>query len=241
MPSDRPPHKPVPALSRDQLRTVDRLAVERYLIPSIVLMENAARQAADVIAAQAAGEHRALLVCGGGNNGGDGLAAARHLHIRGWNITVLPTIAPEKYTGDALVNWQVIQAMAKTCTDIQISSEDPAKLVRQWDGGVIVDAIFGTGLDKPPRDPFAEIAEAINDASAEWGATVIAIDVPSGLDCDTGKPLGSAVVRADVTITFAALKRGFAIPGASTFTGRVILADIGAPPELIEEVFCMTK
>jgi NAD(P)H-hydrate epimerase len=229
----------MPALTRAQLQAVDRLASERYAIPSIVLMENAARQAADAIVAQLPSETRALIVCGGGNNGGDGLATARHLHIRGWDVTILTTIAPEKYKGDALANYQIIQSMTKTCANLRLTADDPIKSIRQWDGGVIVDAIFGTGLDQPPRDPFPQIAEAINEASSHWGANVVALDLPSGLDCDTGKPLGPAIVQADFTVTFAAQKKGFATPGATAYTGRVILADIGAPPELIEQVFCM--
>jgi NAD(P)H-hydrate epimerase len=213
-------------LSREQVRKIDRLAVEQYRIPGVVLMENAAVAAADV-----AGEMirpdagRMLIICGGGNNGGDGLAVARHLHNRGYDIRILLTTDPGKYAGEAKINWDICQAMKLTWASAT------AEAIAGSRAGLIVDAIFGTGLTQPPRPPFAEIVSAIG----ELRAPVLAIDIPSGLDCDTGRALGSACVTATRTITFVAEKVGFDQPEARKYLGRVTVGDIGCPIELIAE------
>jgi NAD(P)H-hydrate epimerase len=208
-------------LTREQVRNVDRLAVEKYKIPGIVLMENAARGAAEA-AIDMYRQGSILIVCGGGNNGGDGLAVTRHLHNRGKDVTIALATDPAKYHGDALANWQIVQAMGlKTIPADKIATLKPA---------LIVDAIFGTGLTEAPRPPFAEIVAAI----AALVAPVLAIDIPSGLDCDTGKPPGPCVI-ATRTITFVAEKVGFATEEAKKYLGQVIVGDIGCPPELIAE------
>ena len=213
-------------LSRDQVRQIDRLAIERYHIPGVVLMENAARGATDV-AVEMLGDPRGkqvLILCGGGNNGGDGLAIARHLHNRGAKVQIALTIDPSRYQNEALVNWQIIDAMNLPVTKatVELITTSPATL--------IIDAIFGTGLTEPPRPPFAELAEAVNRA----GKPVLAIDIPSGLDCDTGEPLG-ACIRASRTVTFVAEKQGFRNPSSRDFLGKVTIAEIGCPIELVSE------
>ena len=214
---------PVRRLTREQVRSIDRLCVERYGLPGLVLMENAARAVADVAWDMLGGRPGAVLVvCGGGNNGGDGLAAARHLHNRGAAVTIGLTRDPDRFEGDALTNWNAVRAMSLPARPF-----GPAMLSPCPD--VIVDAIFGTGLDRPPREPFPETAEAINGC----GAAVLAVDLPSGLDCDTGEPPG-ACVRATRTVTFVAEKVGF--PAAAAWVGRVTVGDIGCPRELVEEV-----
>ena len=214
-------------LTRAQVREIDRISIAKYHIPSIVLMENAVR-AALPIALQMAPNPRALiaLICGGGNNGGDGLALARHLHIAGHPVQILLTIDPAKYAGDALINWQIAQAMR-----LPTHRFDTHQL-RLHPPGLIIDAIFGTGLSQPPREPFPEIAVALNDAQIP----VLAIDLPSGLDCDTGLPLGPACIRATQTITFVAEKAGFANPLSTQFTGIVTVGGIGCPNEVIDDV-----
>jgi NAD(P)H-hydrate epimerase len=215
-------------LSRQQLRTIDRLAVERYHIPGEVLMENAARAVADVACEMLCGDctGEILIVCGGGNNGGDGLAAARHLHNRGAEVRILLTVDPAKYTGEALVNWRIVTAM-KLATypadDHGFQTSKPR---------LVLDAIFGTGLSQSPREPFSRIV----DSMQKFGVPILAVDIPSGMDCDTGKPLGSACVRANRTVTFVAEKVGFASPEAREYLGGVTIGDIGCPRELIMEV-----
>ena len=216
---------PMTYLSRQQVREVDRLASERYGIPGIVLMENASTGAARVALAMLRGNRRALILCGGGNNGGDGLAIARHLHNRGIKVLIATTVDAASYKGDAAINMNIVRQMN---LPIQPASPD---LICQWQGGLIIDAIFGTGLSQPPRGDFAAMVNAV----AQNGAPVLAIDLPSGLDCDTGEPLGSAI-RAKATVTFVAAKKGFANPASRPYTGRVIVSGIGAPRELVDEV-----
>jgi len=210
-------------LTREQVRNIDRVCVERFKIPGVVLMENAARAAADVACEMLAEQPGTVLIlCGGGNNGGDGLAVARHLHNRGHDVSIRLTADPEKYRGEALVNWQIAAAMGLPAKPLDLAELQTLR------PGLVVDAIFGTGLTQPPRAPFGEIVEAVK----QMGAEVLAIDLPSGMDCDTGKPLG-ACVRATRTITFVAEKIGFGHPGAAEYLGRVTVGDIGCPRELI--------
>ena len=218
--------EPTPTrLTRAQVREVDRLAIEEYGIPGVVLMENAARAVVDAALALMIDfrTKRALVLCGGGNNGGDGLAVARHLHNHGADVTVALTVDPARYAGDALVNWHVVQAMKLPATDAT-----PA-LVRSFDDALVIDAIFGTGLTHAPRDPFPAIVQAVVDSENP----VLAVDLPSGLDCDTGDPLGGTAVVADRTVTFVAEKAGFANPAARQYLGDVVVGDIGCPRDLI--------
>jgi NAD(P)H-hydrate epimerase len=217
-------------LTRKQVRWIDRLSVEIYKIPGVVLMENAARAAADVASEMLALKRgQVLLFCGGGNNGGDGLAVARHLHNRGIEISILPTADPAKYQGEALTNWEIVQAMKLPV--VRLGQENPGSNLPEFflrNVTLIVDAIFGTGLTTPPRPPFPEIVETLNHSNIP----ILSIDLPSGLDCDTGLPLGSCI-RATRTITFVAEKIGFANPAAAQFLGTVSIGDIGCPRELI--------
>jgi hydroxyethylthiazole kinase-like uncharacterized protein yjeF len=214
-------------LTRAQVREIDRLSIEQYHIPGIVLMENAARAAADVACEMLGGARgrQVLILCGGGNNGGDGLAVARHLHNRGATVSIATTIDPGNYRGDALINWQIVSAMRLPC--------HPAipETIAQSAADLLIDAIFGTGLTEPPRDPFPALVEAVERSARP----VLAIDLPSGLDCDTGQPPG-ACIRATRTITFVAEKTGFAAPTARPYLGAVTIGDIGCPAELVSQI-----
>ena len=213
-------------LTREQVREIDRRSIEEYHIPGIILMENAARGVADVAEQMLANKDRAITIfCGGGNNGGDGFAAARHLHNRGHNVAIRLLSQPDKLQGDALINWQITQAMKIPAAT---SGPDVIDRVAQH---LIIDALFGTGLDQAPRADAAALIETIN----RLGLNVLAIDVPSGLDCNTGEPLGTCI-RAARTVSFVDEKAGFANPRSKEFTGQVTVADIGCPRELIEEV-----
>jgi NAD(P)H-hydrate epimerase len=158
-----------------------------------------------------------------GNNGGDGLAIARHLHNRGYRIHIDCT-NPTKFTGDALINWRIVSAMKLPWDAYNKTFEKIPK------PALIIDAIFGTGLSEPPRAPFDQIVEQIH----RTGSPILAIDLPSGLDCDTGRPLG-AYIRATRTVTFVARKIGFENPESKHFTGEITVANIGCPREAIEE------
>ena len=220
-------HRSPIRLTRRQVREVDRLTIEEYGLPGIVLMENAARAVSDAAWTLLDGQagRSVLILCGGGNNGGDGFAAARHLHNRGIAVTMGITTDPSRYTGDAKVNYDAIRRMGITC-----QSATPQWIAQQR-CDLVLDAIFGTGLTQPPRPPFEQIAASVNG----WGRRVLAVDIPSGLDCDTGLPLGSCI-RAMQTVTFVAEKVGFAAAGSAAFTGEILIGDIGCPRELIERV-----
>jgi NAD(P)H-hydrate epimerase len=214
-------------LTRQQIREVDRRAIEEYGIPSILLMENASRAVADAACEMLDGNcvGEILILVGPGNNGGDGLAAARHLANRGADITIALLSDPGHFKGDALINWNIAQAMkirTVPATEQLIESE-PTMLM--------IDALFGTGLNRPPADPFPAIVKAVKHSNRP----VLAVDLPSGLDCDTGKPLGPCI-HATQTVTFVAHKIGFASESAQPYLGRVTVADIGAPRELIDAI-----
>jgi NAD(P)H-hydrate epimerase len=221
-------------LTRAQVREVDRLAIERYHIPGIVLMENAARAVTDValeMLKQLPCEVAKIgVLCGGGNNGGDGLAVARHLTNRGHDVWVGMMTDPLKYRGDAAINWQIAAAMRLFAPTSNDSNFD--FYVHSSD--LIIDGLFGTGLESPPREP-----ERINMIN-ELAARILAIDLPSGMNCDTGEPMG-ACIRAERTVTFVAEKVGFANPASKQYTGEVTVGDIGCPRELIEEVARMPR
>lgn len=219
-------------LTREQVREIDRRAIEEFHIPGIVLMENAARAvtAAAVEMLHAKGGKRALIVCGNGNNGGDGYAAARMLHERSFAVDVCePEPGPEgpyKITPEAQENFHRLLKLGiepKWATYWKI---------RRSKCDLIIDALFGTGLTSPPRVRAAELIDTVNAR----GAPILAVDLPSGLDCNTGEPLSSSCIRATRTVTFVAEKAGFANPRSRQFTGEITVGDIGVPPELIEEV-----
>jgi NAD(P)H-hydrate epimerase len=224
MKSDLP--MPPPTISRDQARTLDRLAVEQYGMASVMLMENAGRGVVDRLCSLGiAGP--VVICCGAGNNGGDGFVVARHLDLRGYQVRVLLFAQPAKFRGDAALNYQVLVA-----SGVPIQTGDPSDLTAQLAGAAwIVDALLGTGARGEPRPPLDAAIDAMNDHSAP----ILAIDVPSGLDCDTGQP-AVHTIRADHTCTFVATKPGFLVPGASQYTGIVHVHDIGAPRQLVEAI-----
>ena len=220
-------------LTRKQVREYDRRAIEDYHIPGIVLMENAARGVADVAIQHLKDDPYdntdTVILCGSGNNGGDGLAIARLLHIAGINVTIALTDDPGRFRGDALTNWRIVEAM-----ELPVKSLSQFSLMHDaCQPRLIIDAIYGTGLSERPRN--AELLERQVGEISVICADVIAVDVPSGVDCDTGEPLGPCL-SATKTVTFVAQKAGFANPKSREFTGEVIVADIGAPRELLAKV-----
>ncbi len=224
-------------LTPQNARRLDALAVERYALPTICLMENAARcLAQEVLAASppAGGAPGVLVVCGPGNNGGDGFAAARHLHNAGLRVAIVATGEVDQYQGDAAVNAQVARQMGLA---IEIGGkaayERAFESIGKPANRVTIDALFGTGLTRAPDGVAGELIAAVNARSGH--SLVVAADIPSGLDALSGRAMGPCV-RADVTVTFAGLKPGLVVPSARVFTGRVVVADIGVPRELLEEL-----
>jgi NAD(P)H-hydrate epimerase len=212
-------------LTRAQVRDLDRIAVERFGIPGVVLMENAGRGATDVLLRVIAPpvDRPVLVVAGRGNNGGDGFVIARHLALRGWSpiVAILGHSADFRGSGEAAANFAILEKMGLTLLEIE-SPEALASRVSQH--GAVVDAILGTGLSGEVRGRAAGVIELLNNSSVP----VFAVDIPSGLDCDTGRPLGVAI-RAAATATFGAMKAGLQAEGAAAYTGPVEVVDIGAP------------
>jgi NAD(P)H-hydrate epimerase len=232
--------------TRRAVREVDRLAAQDYGVPTIVLMENAARHLADVCLDLLEEHHdpRVLVVCGPGHNGGDGLALARHLHNAGIILAIVLS-APDRGTApavgaqqdDAAANLQIVRKMGLPL--FAAEAQAPVRAIRQaveelGRPDLVVDALLGTGLDRPVREPLLGLIGAINELHKQ-GAAVVAADIPSGLDCDTGEPLGAAV-HADVTVSFVGIKAGFTTLSAQAYLGDVVVADIGAPRELVERL-----
>jgi len=223
-------------LTRDQVRSIDRRAIEEYGVPGAVLMENAGRGAAEVLLRL--GVHGSVVICcGKGNNGGDGFVMARHLDNQGIPIRILLFADPKELVGEAAANYQIAEK-AKLAIRVHRSESVPLDEIQQdlataeW----VVDALFGTGLSGPIRAPFDTVIAAINACPAR----ILAVDIPSGLDCDRGEPLGAAV-RAHHTVTFVAPKTGFANPCAADWLGKVHVVDIGAPRKVIDEVLSSSR
>jgi NAD(P)H-hydrate epimerase len=223
-----------------QTRRIDQLAEERFHIPSIVLMENAARSALAAIVANYPPDKfaRVAVLVGAGNNGGDGLALARLMHNGGYRVRVLWAIDPGDLAGDAAFNRDIALAMELPGEKLRLDKTtiDLARaeaVLRESD--LAIDGLLGTGLKGAARPPLAHLIELVND---QPDLPVIALDVPSGFDADEGLPAedgrGTSIIAA-MTISFAANKVGYKLPGASHYTGRVVVGDIGVPRELVEE------
>jgi len=206
-------------LSREQVRNLDRRATEEYGVPGIVLMENAGRGCAELLMRLNPERLPTVVLCGPGNNGGDGFVIARHLENAGWPMMVIASA--ESYRGDAKVNFDILER--SSLNTVGVFENLPP---RHW----VVDAYFGTGLTRALEGTHAKMAGVLNDRDLP----VLAIDIPSGLDCDTGEPLG-AVIRATHTATFVAPKLGFRNPNAKQYTGEVHVIDIGAPRVLVDQ------
>lgn len=205
------------AVTPEQAFEIDRAATERFGIPSILLMENAGRAAADEAVKMLQKRRGSVaVVLGKGKNAGDGLVTARTLHNRGVPVRlyrVFEEIPPE---GDVGANLRMAGALGLALEPLPFGR--PA---------LIVDAILGIGLSRDVTGAAKEAIEAVNAARA----SVLAIDVPSGLDAKTGLPRGTAV-RADVTVTMGFLKTGFRAASAKKYTGRIVVAEIGYPRDL---------
>lgn len=194
----------LPLITSAQVKQVDALTAERFGINVDWLMEAAGWQIARQV------REPAVVVCGVGNNGGDGIAAARHLHRWGRLVSV-SCVDAARLSGAAARELEVLRR----------SGVDVWPVLQVQDAEVVVDAIFGTGLTRAPEGKPAEWIEAINAS----GKKVISVDIPSGLDADSGLAY-SPFVDADVTVTL-----GFPKPGLVEFGGKVIVVDIGVPRE----------
>jgi NAD(P)H-hydrate epimerase len=228
-------------LSREQVRRVDSLAVAKYGMSSLVLMENAGRGVVDELLAKdpALLDSRPLgdviILCGKGNNAGDGFVIARHLSIRGVPSIVHMLCPPIELSPDARRNWDLLAGcpgVVSLCPANPGANEslDDVPWKYATESAWIIDAMLGTGATGEPREPFAKTIKNVNACPCRC----LAVDLPSGLDCDTGVP-ASNTVRADVTCTFVALKPGFLEESAKPYLGDVHVVSIGLPPRLVRE------
>ena len=218
-------------VTAEQMQRLDREAIETYGIPGIVLMENAGRGAAEVILKSFPGLERngVAIFAGKGNNGGDGFVIARYLLDRGIPARVYLLADPKILRGDAETNSRIFLHMKGEITPVPSYREflNVKKSLEKSD--LLVDGIFGTGLDSEVRGYYREVIDHLNTLHRP----IVAIDIPSGLDADTGKPLGTAI-RASLTITFGLPKVGLLIPPGIDYTGDLKIIDIGLPRRLTE-------
>ncbi len=216
-------------LTAEAMRAVDRAAIEDYGIPSLVLMENAGRGAADLLRALGV-RGRVVVCCGKGNNGGDGLALARHLAGRGYQVAIFLVTGGREPGGDAGAQLTVCRRMGLAITAVGQEGGSLAAAVETAAGrDLVVDALFGTGLARPLEGFHAELVTALADLPMPR----IAVDLPSGLDASRADPPGPCF-RADLTVTFAAPKVAHVLDPAAEAVGALVVADLGIPPHLVE-------
>lgn len=220
-----------PTLSVAESRNVDRVAMNQFGVPGIDLMRRAGTTCAKRLLQEPADPAREFLIlAGAGNNGGDGYVIARQLAAAGRRVTVASLVPLNKLSGDALQSYQ--DAVGSGVTVVVTDAEEVCQRIDAHDG-VIVDCLLGTGSQGAPRSPFAEAIRAAN--AKLWrpidGIGRVAIDIPSGLDGDTGEA-SEPTFRADLTLTFVTPKTGMRNPSAQQFTGQIEIVGIGIPDEL---------
>lgn len=213
-----------PVLSRQQMRAFDRRAIDVCSVPSLVLMENAGRGATELIVRRFPAGERFLVLCGTGNNGGDGFVVARQLLVRGRETRVQLVGRLDVLSGDARSNALAFLGLGGSIEEVSTVRQISAALGA---AEVVVDALFGTGLSRPIEGLEREVIDVVNRADKR----VFALDVPSGLDADSGSVLGAAL-RADATCTFGHLKWGLLEPRARPLVGELSVVDIGVPASL---------
>lgn len=226
----------LPYITRERMRQVDSEMINGYGIASIVMMERAGLAVAYLVEEMIKynRDKKIAIVCGKGNNGGDGFVCARELHIKGYRVKIILLSSKNDILsrkGDASINLNC--ALNLGIPTIEIEAENRLNILVQElvDADIIVDAIFGTGLSQQPYPFEADVIERINMA----GKPVVAVDIPSGLDANEGKPLGCAVIATN-TVTMGLPKTGFKNPEAKRFVGNLFIANIGVPKQILEKL-----
>src|SRR5206468_10932741 len=218
-------------LNASQMREADKRTIEEIGIPSLVLMENAGRQAVAAMEAMYSDllERQIGVLCGRGNNGGDGFVIARTLVQRGVDVAVFLIGRVADVRGDARTNLEILGRLGLTVVEVADSQAWELHFSEVSDCTLIVDAIFGIGLNAPVS---GLIESVIADVNAS-GIPVVAIDLPSGLSADSAEPIGPSI-EAGLTITLAAPKLPLVLPPGELRAGDIVIADIGIPNEVID-------
>ncbi|MHC4394974.1 MAG: NAD(P)H-hydrate epimerase [Planctomycetota bacterium] len=223
------PDKKCIVMTRDEVRAFDSWAINTLGIAGVVLMENAGQSCAELIKAKLVGtaDPKVCIFCGTGNNGGDGYVIARGLLNRGFRVAVAICGDHEKIKDDAKTNLDILEQLGQPIEQLDLENDIPGQVEAfTADADMLVDGLFGTGLRGQLKDRYIELIESINALNR----SVLAVDIPSGLDCDTGEPLGGAI-KAAYTVTFVAVKKGFTLTRAATkYTGEIYIASIGVEP-----------
>lgn len=212
-------------VTREQVREIDRAAIEDYKIPGLVLMENAGRSVAEVIKQSYPRAKNVAVFSGMGNNGGDGFVIARHLITSGTKCATYICGEPKKYRGDAQINYKSLKNME---AEIVVLDE---KLPHYLECDLIVDCIFGTGLDREVKGFYGKLIDYLNRREVP----IISVDIPSGLDANSAKPLGCCI-KAEKTVTFALPKIGTAIHPGLDYCGELYLSGITTPKKLEDNI-----
>ncbi len=220
---------PIKLLTAKQMSEADRVSIEQLGIPGRVLMENAGRDVVETLARRfpALGRERIGVVCGKGNNGGDGFVVARHLLMRGIRPRVVLLADPTELQGDARANYELLLKWGLQPFVARNELEWAAARIEILPVTLLIDALLGTGLDRPVAGFFAKIIADITTTLAH--AKIVAVDMPSGMPSDTGAPLGPAL-KACCTVTFTAPKPSQIFPPNSENVGELVIVSIGTPP-----------
>lgn len=234
------PKANLPSISAATSRAIDQLAISKYAIPGVVLMENAARGTTDFLLDQyssadrgadrpspaSVGKASFIIVCGKGNNGGDGWAIARQLVTRGEDVRLISIPNADELSGDAAINCQI--ALRLNLNVLFAHGIRPHDSLEQLDKHcVVIDAMLGTGIKGTPRAPYADWIEFLNALENP----IVAIDIPSGLDADSGT--ADIAIKADHTCTFVRPKHGLMLNQGPEFSGEIHVLDIGIPDSIL--------
>ncbi len=217
-------------ITSQQMKAIDRRAIEEFGIPSLILMENAGTGAVKVALdmVKDSDNKKVVCVCGKGNNGGDGFVCARHLINNAVDTEIFLIGEPSELKADAKINFGILKRMKAKIRFLKTDKDIKFFKKKLRDTGLIIDAIFGIGLSGGIKKTYSRVIGAMNQSKKP----ILAIDAPSGLDATTGNILGICI-KAEKTVTFGLPKRGFIKRHGPENTGELIVADISLPKQLL--------
>ena len=217
-----------------QIQKLDKIAIEKYGIPSLVLMENAGRHVAMEVLRLLKKQRKVCVVCGMGNNAGDGFVVARHLMNHGCAVDIVVIGDARNLKHDAAINYLILKKLKYPMITVRARYSALVRAIRKSD--IVVDAIFGVGLNRDIENPYKNVIEVINAHAKR----TVAIDAPSGLNADDGSIYG-VCIKAHTTVTFTLAKKGFQKKDGPRYVGNVIVVDIGIPKKLYKLCLSPTK